>query len=57
MYTLDSFFVIAGPEKKSRIVSEDEKRRAEKEVQSLTDEYIGIVNELRDKKVEEIKKV
>ncbi len=38
-------------------VSEDEKRRAEKEVQSLTDEYIEIINKLRDKKVEEIKKV
>jgi len=38
-------------------ISEDEKRRAEKEIQSLTDEYMEIIDELRDKKVEEIKKV
>jgi len=38
-------------------ISEDEKRRAEKEVQSITDEYMKTIDELRDKKVEEIKKV
>jgi len=38
-------------------ISEDEKMRAEKEIQSLTDEYVEAIEELRDKKVEEIKKV
>jgi len=38
-------------------ISEDEKKRAEKEIQSLTDRYIEVVDELRDKKVEEIKKI
>lgn len=38
-------------------ISEDEKIRAEKEIQSLTDEYIEAVDELRDQKVDEIMKV
>ena len=38
-------------------ISEDEKRRAEKEIQSLTDEYIESIDKMREKKVEEIKKV
>jgi len=42
---------------KSKEISEDEKRRAEKDIQSLTDEYIKIIDELQDRKVEEVKKV
>jgi len=38
-------------------ISEDEKRRAEKEIQSLTDEYMEAIDQLRDRKVEEIKKL
>lgn len=38
-------------------ISEDEKVRAEKEIQSLTDEHVEAIDELKDKKVEEIKKV
>jgi len=38
-------------------ISEDEKRRAEKEIQSLTDEYVKVIDELQEKKVEEVKKV
>jgi len=42
---------------KSKEISEDEKRRAEKEIQSLTDEYMKTIDELKDEKVEEIKKI
>ncbi|MBE0477619.1 ribosome recycling factor [Candidatus Aerophobetes bacterium] len=38
-------------------ISEDEKIRAEKEIQSLTDECIEAMDELKDKKVEEVKKI
>ena len=42
---------------KNKEISEDEKRRAEKEIQSLTDEYIKKIDELQDRKVEEVKKI
>lgn len=46
-----------GKMEQEKEISEDKKVRAEKEIQLLTDEYVGTVDKLRDKKVEEIKKV
>jgi len=42
---------------KNKDISEDEKKRAEKDIQSLTDEFISKMEELQDKKAEEIRKV
>lgn len=42
---------------KDKQISEDDKKRAEKDIQSLTDDYIKKIEELQNKKVEEVKKI
>lgn len=42
---------------KNKDISEDEKKRSEKDIQSLTDKFISRIEELQDKKAEEIRKV
>lgn len=46
-----------GKMEEDKEISEDERRRAEKNIQSLTDDYMATIEELREKKVEEIMKV
>lgn len=42
---------------KDKEISEDEKIRAEKDIQSLTDQYVEEIDRIQEKKVEEVKKV
>ncbi len=42
---------------KNKDISEDEEKRAEKDIQSLTDEFISKIEEIQNKKAEEILKV
>ena len=42
---------------KEKLISEDDKKRAEKEVQKITDEFISKVNKIVKEKEEEIKEV
>lgn len=42
---------------KNKDISEDEKKRAEKDIQSLTNEFISKIEKLQNKKAEEIRKI
>ncbi len=42
---------------KNKEISEDEKKRAEKDIQTLTDDFIKEIDEIQEKKVKEISQV
>jgi len=42
---------------KENEISEDERRRAQKEIQSLTDDFISRIDEIQEKKVKEVRQV
>jgi len=42
---------------KSKEISEDEKKRAEKDIQILTDDFIKEIDEIQERKVKEISQV
>jgi ribosome recycling factor len=42
---------------KNKEISEDEKKRAEKDIQILTDDFIKEIDEIQERKVKEISQV
>ena len=42
---------------KEKEISEDERRKVEKDIQSLTDEFISKIDEIQNRKIKEIRKV
>jgi len=42
---------------KEKEISEDERRRVEKDIQSLTDEFISKIDEIQNRKIKEIRQV
>ncbi|GAH30153.1 unnamed protein product [marine sediment metagenome] len=42
---------------KNKEISEDEKKRAEKDIQILTDDFIKEIDEIQERKVKEISRV